>query len=90
MSFYKAFVCIRSYKLTPGSLYDWSNYWAKGIKHRTAVRYYNKTYFPGREEHWAVKSQIHISFSLAQQFWGFLLNFDGLFFVSTFQPLIVI
>jgi len=29
---------IRSYKLTPGSLYDWSNYWAKGIKHRTAVR----------------------------------------------------
>jgi len=29
---------IRSYSLIPGSLYDWSNYWAKGIKHRSAVR----------------------------------------------------
>jgi hypothetical protein len=29
---------IRSYNLKPGSMYDWSNYWAKGIKHRSAVR----------------------------------------------------
>jgi len=29
---------IRSYSLNPGSLYDWSNYWARGIKHRSAVR----------------------------------------------------
>lgn len=29
---------IRSYELKPGSMYDWSNYWARGIKHRSAVR----------------------------------------------------
>lgn len=29
---------IRSYSLKPGSMYDWSNYWARGIKFRSAVR----------------------------------------------------
>ncbi|XP_059082995.1 protein NipSnap-like [Tigriopus californicus] len=29
---------VRSYKLKPGSMYDWGNYWAKGIKCRTRVR----------------------------------------------------
>jgi len=29
---------IRSYCLKPGSMYDWSNYWAKGIQFRSAVR----------------------------------------------------
>jgi hypothetical protein len=29
---------IRSYSLKPGSMYDWSNYWARGIQHRSAVR----------------------------------------------------
>jgi len=29
---------IRTYELLPGSMYDWSNYWAKGIKCRAAVR----------------------------------------------------
>jgi len=29
---------IRTYSLKPGHMYDWSNYWAKGIKHRSAVR----------------------------------------------------
>jgi len=29
---------IRSYQLKPGSMYDWSNYWARGIQFRTAVR----------------------------------------------------
>jgi len=29
---------IRSYSLKPGSMYDWSNYWAKGIQYRSAVR----------------------------------------------------
>lgn len=29
---------IRSYNLKPGSMYDWSNYWARGIQHRSAVR----------------------------------------------------
>jgi len=29
---------IRSYDLKPGSMYDWSNYWARGIQHRSAVR----------------------------------------------------
>jgi len=29
---------IRCYSLKPGSMYDWSNYWAKGIKSRSAVR----------------------------------------------------
>ena len=28
----------RSYSLRPGSMYDWSNYWAKGIGYRSAVR----------------------------------------------------
>jgi len=28
---------IRSYNLKPGSMYDWSNYWARGIKHRSTV-----------------------------------------------------
>jgi len=29
---------IRSYSLVPGSMYDWSNYWARGIQFRSAVR----------------------------------------------------
>jgi len=29
---------IRSYSLRPGSMYDWSNYWARGIQYRCAVR----------------------------------------------------
>lgn len=29
---------IRTYSLQPGSMYDWSNYWAKGIQFRSAVR----------------------------------------------------
>ena len=29
---------IRSYSLRPGSMYDWSNYWAKGIQFRSNVR----------------------------------------------------
>jgi len=29
---------IRSYSLKPGSMYDWSNYWAKGLQFRSAVR----------------------------------------------------
>jgi len=29
---------IRSYSLRPGSMYDWSNYWARGIQYRSAVR----------------------------------------------------
>jgi len=29
---------IRSYSLKPGSMYDWSNYWAKGIQFRRNVR----------------------------------------------------
>lgn len=29
---------IRSYCLKPGSMYDWSNYWARGIQFRSAVR----------------------------------------------------
>jgi len=29
---------IRSYSLKPGSMYDWSNYWARGIQYRSAVR----------------------------------------------------
>lgn len=29
---------IRSYSLKPGSMYDWSNYWARGIQFRSAVR----------------------------------------------------
>lgn len=29
---------IRSYSLQPGSMYDWSNYWAKGLQFRSAVR----------------------------------------------------
>jgi len=29
---------IRSYSLKPGSMYDWSNYWAKGIQFRSNVR----------------------------------------------------
>ena len=28
----------RSYSLKPGSMYDWSNYWAKGIQFRSNVR----------------------------------------------------
>lgn len=29
---------IRTYSLKPGSLYDWSNYWSKGIQFRSSVR----------------------------------------------------
>eukprot|EP00092_Neocalanus_flemingeri_P035889 GFUD01039076.1.p1 GENE.GFUD01039076.1~~GFUD01039076.1.p1 ORF type:complete len:269 (+),score=83.47 GFUD01039076.1:43-849(+) len=29
---------IRTYSLKPGSMYDWSNYWARGIQYRSAVR----------------------------------------------------
>lgn len=29
---------VRSYQLRPGSMYDWSNYWARGIRCRTSVR----------------------------------------------------
>lgn len=29
---------IRSYELIPGSMGDWANYWAKGIKYRQTVR----------------------------------------------------
>merc|ERR1719189_1621582 len=29
---------IRTYALKPGSMYDWSNFWAKGIECRAAVR----------------------------------------------------
>ena len=29
---------IRSYSLKPGSMYDWSNYWARGIQYRSNVR----------------------------------------------------
>ena len=29
---------IWSYSLQPGSMYDWSNYWARGIQYRAAVR----------------------------------------------------
>ena len=29
---------LRSYSLRPGSMYDWSNYWAKGIQFRSNVR----------------------------------------------------
>jgi len=29
---------IRTYNLKPGSLYDWSNYWSKGIQFRSSVR----------------------------------------------------
>jgi len=29
---------IRSYALQPGSMYDWSNYWARGLQFRSAVR----------------------------------------------------
>ena len=28
----------RTYNLKPGSLYDWSNYWSKGIQFRSSVR----------------------------------------------------
>ena len=30
--------CSRTYYLKPGSLYDWSNYWSRGIKLRGSVR----------------------------------------------------
>jgi len=29
---------IRTYSLKPGSMYDWSNYWARGIQFRSSVR----------------------------------------------------
>jgi len=29
---------VRSYQLKPGSMYDWSNYWARGIRCRQSVR----------------------------------------------------
>lgn len=29
---------VRSYQLRPGSMYDWSNYWARGIRCRQSVR----------------------------------------------------
>lgn len=29
---------VRSYQLIPGSMYDWSNYWARGIRCRQSVR----------------------------------------------------
>lgn len=29
---------VRSYRLKPGSMYDWGNYWAKGINCRKNVR----------------------------------------------------
>ncbi len=35
----KCSVSCRSYQLKPGSMYDWSNYWARGIQFRTAVRW---------------------------------------------------
>ena len=31
-------ILIRTYSLKPGSLYDWSNYWSKGIQFRSSVR----------------------------------------------------
>ncbi len=35
----KCSISCRSYQLKPGSMYDWSNYWARGIQFRTAVRW---------------------------------------------------
>jgi len=29
---------IWSYTIQPGSMYDWSNYWARGVKYRAAIR----------------------------------------------------
>ena len=36
--FHNNIIIIRSYSLKPGSMYDWSNYWAKGIQFRSNVR----------------------------------------------------
>lgn len=37
-NFHHQYFDLRTYSLKPGSLYDWSNYWSKGIQFRSSVR----------------------------------------------------